>query len=590
MPSFRTHGVYIEEISKLPASVAPVSTAIPAFIGYTERRVRDREEIPLNTPVRITSLLEFEEIFGRPFSEDFHITLTGDIADSVIEIDPSGDEHLSPYTLYYALKLFFQNGGGDCYVVSVGDYEDEPDLNSIDSDELLAGLNALETEDEPTLIVTPEAVYLNEADRGELYKQMLSQSARLKDRFTLLDVVEKQGQPLPDADDFRESVGMDNLGYGAAYYPALKTSILRYYSEDAVRVTDKRTPGGEGRFHGLSLGELSEGSRAVQGIITIHKTDALKDGGDLVEGVEIIIGGHTFVLDEPEAGETRFELEDGDSEIDLADKLVDAINSVSDSEGYSAERKSGRAIIIVRSTSGEDVDVPFTYTGPAEAISISGEGEFGRVAPDKTLYNRIKKALDKKRLTLYPSAAMAGVYSRVDRDRGVWKAPANVSLNLVRDPSVLLTDDEQAPLNVDADTGKSVNVIRRFNKRGTVVWGARTLAGNDNEWRFIPVRRLFIFIEESIRRATEPVVFEPNDANTWTKTKAMIENFLEDLWREGALAGASPDEAFFVRTGLGQTMTSTDILEGKMIVEIGIAAVRPAEFIILQFMHKLQES
>src|SRR5690625_7208551 len=120
MPSFRTPGVYIEEISKLPASVAPVSTAIPAFIGYTERRVRDREEIPLNTPVRMTSVVEFEEIFGRPFSEDFHITLPGDIADSVIEIDPSGDENLSLYTLSYALHRFVLTGGGDGYVVSVG--------------------------------------------------------------------------------------------------------------------------------------------------------------------------------------------------------------------------------------------------------------------------------------------------------------------------------------------------------------------------------------------------------------------------------------------------------------------------------------
>lgn len=123
-----------------------------------------------------------------------------------------------------------------------------------------------------------------------------------------------------------------------------------------------------------------------------------------------------------------------------------------------------------------------------------------------------------------------------------------------------------------------------------MVWGARTLAGNSNEWRYISVRRFFNMVEESTRKATLPFVFEPNDANTWIKVRAMIENFLVLQWRAGALAGAKPDHAFYVRCGLGTTMTSLDILEGRMNVEIGMAVVRPAEFIILQFSHKMQES
>ncbi len=138
--------------------------------------------------------------------------------------------------------------------------------------------------------------------------------------------------------------------------------------------------------------------------------------------------------------------------------------------------------------------------------------------------------------------------------------------------------------------GKAVNAIRSFTGRGILVWGARTLAGNDNEWRYVPVRRLFIYVEESIKKATEFVVFEPNDGNTWLRVKTMIQNFLLNLWKDGALAGAVPDDAFFVKVGLGETMTSQDILEGKLIIEIGMAAVRPAEFIILKFSHKLQES
>jgi phage tail sheath protein FI len=191
-------------------------------------------------------------------------------------------------------------------------------------------------------------------------------------------------------------------------------------------------------------------------------------------------------------------------------------------------------------------------------------------------------------IVLPPGTAMAGVYCTVDTTRGVWKAPANVSLRLVRRPSIALDDAGQENLNVST-TGKSINAIRAFSGKGILVWGARTLAGNDNEWRYVSVRRFFNMVEESARKASEPFVFEPNDANTWIKVRAMIENFLILQWRAGALAGAKPEHAFYVKVGLGQTMTALDILEGRMIVEIGMAVVRPAEFIVLRFSHKMQE-
>ncbi|MDP2113028.1 MAG: phage tail sheath C-terminal domain-containing protein, partial [Bacteroidota bacterium] len=156
-------------------------------------------------------------------------------------------------------------------------------------------------------------------------------------------------------------------------------------------------------------------------------------------------------------------------------------------------------------------------------------------------------------------------------------------------PVVKIDSRDQEDLNVHT-TGKSVNAIRAFTGKGTLVWGSRTLAGNDNEWRYVPVRRFFIMVEESTKKATEPFVFEPNDANTWVKVRSMIENFLILQWRAGALQGAKPDQAFFVNVGLGETMTELDILEGRMIVEIGMAVVRPAEFIILRFSHKMLSS
>lgn len=185
---------------------------------------------------------------------------------------------------------------------------------------------------------------------------------------------------------------------------------------------------------------------------------------------------------------------------------------------------------------------------------------------------------------------MAGVYAKVDSTSGVFKAPANTGLNYVDSPVIKISNKRQDELNVDPASGKSINVIRSFTGKGTLVWGARTLDGNSNEWRYISVRRFFNMVEESVKKATERFVFEPNTANTWVRVQTMIENFLNQQWQDGALAGSKPEEAYYVSVGLNKTMSAQDILEGRMIVEIGMAAVRPAEFIVLRFSHKLQEA
>lgn len=206
------------------------------------------------------------------------------------------------------------------------------------------------------------------------------------------------------------------------------------------------------------------------------------------------------------------------------------------------------------------------------------------------IYSIIKTALTNDTVTLSPSSAVAGVYATTDNTRGVWKAPVNVALSNVKAPDIALNDAGQEALKTDITSGKSINAIRFFTGKGTLLWGARTLAGNDNEWRYISVRRFFNMIEESVKKATHPFVFEPNDANSWVKVKAMVENFLTLQWKAGALAGAKPEHAFFVRIGMGQTMTAQDILEGRMIIEIGMAAVRPAEFIIIRIIQQMQQS
>ncbi len=205
-------------------------------------------------------------------------------------------------------------------------------------------------------------------------------------------------------------------------------------------------------------------------------------------------------------------------------------------------------------------------------------------------YVYILQEIAEKLNELPPSGAIAGVYSFTDSSRGVWKSPANMSISMVTAPSVNITDKQQEKLNVDVMAGKSINVIRPFPGIGTLIWGARTLDGNSQDWRYVNVRRTIIMIEQSVKLAVRAYVFEPNDNSTWITIKSMINNFLTNLWKQGALAGAAAEQAFDVQIGLGATMTPVDILDGVMRITVKVAIVRPAEFILITFQQQQQVS
>ncbi|MGB3464671.1 MAG: phage tail sheath C-terminal domain-containing protein [Cyclobacteriaceae bacterium] len=588
MLNLKTPGVYIQEISTLPASVAPVATAIPAFVGYTQKRELNGEILDDYYPVRITSMLEYEEVFGLAFDENYNVKLEDDGDNVKISFDAS--YKASDYILYYAMDMYFSNGGGPCYVISAGLYDyDTPNISNTN---LQSGINEIMQEDEPTLIVVPEIAKLNTTgQRKALNDSILTQCNTLQDRFGILDVkVDHTKTVKADGDFFRNEVGSDNLKYGAAYYPSLHTILPKYYEQRSVNIVDARSiPVYDNES--LDVVQYGTGSDASKASATITFNSRFKG----LLNHTITIGDEAFIF---KATGSATEIEIGETAAETAANFAAFVN---DSNNKSAVPEKavtvsldGTTATITADAEGVDGnDILIEYTGTS-GIRVSGKslegGSKEDMSPDLALYNQIKTFLDTNLVTLPASSAVAGVFARVDRDRGVWKAPANVSINKVSNPSVLVSAEEQGSLNIDANTGKSINVIRNFQGRGVLIWGSRTLAGNDNEWRYVPVRRLFIFIEESIKKATEPTVFEPNDANTWAKLKSMIENFLTSLWREGALAGAAPQDAFFVKIGLGETMSSLDILEGRLNVEIGIAAVRPAEFIVLKFSHKLQES
>ena len=486
--NLRTPGVYIVEDSKFPPSVVPVETAIPAFVGYT--RVTQYKGVSLlDRPVAVNDLLEFQAIFGGPPPiGGFAVTVdeSGNVTGGVTDPNTGASAR---FRLAYALRHFYDNGGGRCYIVSIGDYGDSA-LTADIVDAHLAGLAALAREDEPTLLVLPDLSGMRpatpvdatttaavRASYHSVLVQALNQCASLGDRFLICDLWDGAAAGSAGITAFRNGIGTRNLKYGAAYHPFIQTTMPWNWDE---------------------------------GTITVAQVGRRNDDGSV------------------------------------------------------------------------------TRPSPHNNMSLTDLKSHATNA-NPLIYGNVRNVLSQFSVTLPPAAAVAGVYATVDRTRGVWKSPANESVASVRALTVAIDQDLNDSMNVDT-TGKSINAIRAFAGKGVLVWGARTLAGNDNEWRYVSVRRFFNMVEESCKEATEPFVFEPNDAGTWVKVKAMIENFLIVQWRDGALAGAKPEDAFYVRVGLGSTMTAQDILEGRMIVEIGMAVVRPAEFIVLRFSHKMQEA
>lgn len=194
-------------------------------------------------------------------------------------------------------------------------------------------------------------------------------------------------------------------------------------------------------------------------------------------------------------------------------------------------------------------------------------------APDPIRENRIEE--------FPPCGFVAGLYAKTDATRGVWKAPAGVDASLtgVSGLRTILTDDENGTLNVLA-----INCLRNFRTYGNVVWGARTLRGaNDvgSEWKYVPVRRMALFIEESLYRGTQWVVFEPNDAPLWAQIRLNVGAFMQDLFRQGALQGSSPREAYFVKCD-HTTTTQSDINLGVVNIHVGFAPLKPAEFVVIR--------
>lgn len=522
--NIKTPGVYINEINGFPNSVVPIATAVPAFIGYTPQAQYQGKSY-FNKAQKITSFAEFQAIYTLPipaapapspvqYKPEYYLVAQdeeptrGDymlVDDKFYSILPDPN---SIYYLYNSIRLFYENGGGDAYIVAVGSYGapsgkpmDDPGAQIVNQnvklDELQSGLALLKNEEEPTMYICPEATLLAAAENGTLMQSMLLQAQAMQTTLCIFDIIgARDPDPIMYTDNieaFRNSTGSQGLKYGTSYYPFVSTTISS--SDD---ITYENLFGGN-----------------------------IKDLEPL--------------LSPPSAPNPQ------------AEQIIGMIEKPGDN--------------------------PLTVSQYNAAL----------LTASKT-YSQIMDHVLSDVNILPPSAGMAGIYTVNDNQLGVWHAPANVSMVGVSDLPIKLSSEQQANLNVDAVSGKSINAIRFFNGQGILVWGARTLDGNSMDWRYVSVRRTMTFLEQSVKAAARAYVFEPNDSNTWAAVKSMISSFLTSIWKEGGLQGAQAADAYQVEIGLGSTMTSEDLLNGFMNVTVKVAVVRPAEFIVITFQQEMAKS
>ncbi|QRR11836.1 phage tail sheath family protein (plasmid) [Burkholderia sp. MS455] len=496
--TYAVPGVYVTESNALALSIQSGETAVPVFVGFFNAIHPAKAGAPLAC-VRIESWLDFTQQFGP--------------SDRITVDLKQGHLHSTSYMGSYSVRLYFENGGGPCYVLSLdrdrtekGDsrqavmsqigpaIEQCPDITLLCWCEHIDKVNTDVKQDKKI----DTAVY---QELGKLLGASATSGGN-RGMFLLADAGVTGDPEKPGDWTISASLSVADTTQVAMYFPSLVTRYvadLARYVDHAVVVTG---------FTSDQLDQLTKVGVALRDDQQSTTLDALKEKAKVTEVGTIITA---------------------------ANKLLDADHL-------------------------------------------------------------LKLSQDAEPVVLRASVAMAGVYARVDRERGVWKAPANVGLVGVKDLAVMglheikkdHTEQFVRPIRVDESLNAKlvdakINAIRTFRGQGAMVWGARTMVDpHQTNWLYVPVRRLFNTVERDARAALRTVVFEPNSAVTWEAVRGALDHYLNALWRQGALQGDTPTQAYFVRVGLGTTMTQEDITAGKMIVRMGLAAVRPAEFIVLE--------
>jgi len=530
--SYGAPGVYIEEQPSGSMPIEGVGTAVAAFVGFTERydaELGDPTDPDGVKPQLVTSWPQYERVYG------------GFVRGAMLP---------------HAVRGFFENGGSAAYICRIPGATGPNGTGGTPT----AVLPAAENPQTPSLqlsardpsanleveVVPPPAQSPAEGDGAEggsgngggEYTLRVFEGGQLREELGGIQFTGRSTRTVERAVNERSKflrIDMQPVqGTSLAErVPAAGRYTLQAPPVDAVQVTPADLVGNESDrtgYQGLAIAD-NVTMVAIPDLVTV----ATKDDGSVDE--EMFLGAQKQLIDFCEASHNKMAILDVPPGLN-ATRALDWRSRLARDSAFAALYYP-------------NVVVPNPLARPG---ATNGE-----------LY-----------LTVPTAGHVAGVWARTDGARGVWKAPANEAVRGIVRLENDVTNGEQDLLNPEG-----VNCIRSFGSYGTKIWGARTLAKTDPSWRYINVRRLFNFIEESIQRGTQWAVFEPNDFDLWQRVKRNITSFLRGLWMQGALVGATPEQAFYVLCDATNNPASS-VDEGKLIVEVGIAPVKPAEFVIFR--------
>lgn len=577
MAEYLSPGVYVEEFDSGGQPLEGASSSTAGFLGLAQRGPIE------GLPELVTSFADFRRTFGSYLSQN---------------------EFGEYRFLAYAVEQFFMNGGSRCYTMRVAPSNAKVSSNFTEEDA-----------DSVILKITAK----NPGAWGDLARVVIEPSSKAKTQiYKVLDETKYRVK--------------SNAGFNVGDIVAFSDGENKEYNQ-VVSSQDN-----EIKFQNAFSGEVVDENLLPEKVITTCEFNVYVFYGSEDETfekcslnisapnhVEKILSRSNIiqVIDQSQGQESEesippFQVISGESEetasfqINLANGSNGSIDEVSAADYNGEDNGPGKRSGIQAFVDNEEVSIIAIpgVTDPNVQLSLVAhcENTGSRIAildipREKTkvadvmthrnifdstyaaMYNpwlQVFDPLDKRNIFVPPSGSMAGIYSRSDQTRGVHKAPANEVIRGCVGLDVQYNKGEQDILNP-----KGVNLIRTFTGQGIRVWGARTCSSN-TLWKYVNVRRLFIFLEESIKRGTNWVVFEPNDEQLWAKVHRTIDAFLTRVWRDGALMGSTPGEAFYINIGRN-TMTQDDIDNGRLICVIGIAPVKPAEFVIFRITQKTSE-
>ena len=562
MPVTPTYpGVYIEEIPSGVRTITGVATSITAFVGRALRGETDR-------PVTINNFGDFQRNFGGLWGES---------------------------SLGFAVRDFFLNGGGQAIIVRVfepeseNDSDSEEDSDSADAAVDLAGKATITYEAESLTFVAASPGKWGNYLKVSIDKDI---SADLAIRFGLVEPLREEGTAKTREELLAESKGvLFNLTVEDT-----KTGLSEQFRNVSIaespRRLDRVLKNGSDLLRLLTPLPITPLTPPVPAtpLVPPPASDSSADGDEDTPIVLTASGGDDgdFLTKETVKGdedkkEGMYALKDADifNILCIPPYYREDEYDSKDVKGLMEEAakfcQDSRAFLIVNPPPGWK-----SKTDAKDGFATDVTTRSNHAALFFPMLRQPNPLRDNQLEDFAPCGAVAGIFARTDAQRGVWKAPAGLlDGRLVGVPqlSVPLTNDENGELNP-----LGINCLRTLPPAGRVVWGARTLEGDDrlaSEWKYIPVRRLALFIEESLYRGTQWAVFEPNDEPLWAQLRLNIGAFMQNLFRQGAFQGSSPKDAYLVKCD-SETTTQNDINLGIVNVTVGFAPLKPAEFVILR--------